>query len=177
MHNHDTFSASEHKSHFVVFCWSCNRRFTHVFQGCVLRMDISSRPWVGLLSRFPAFHYVTILTNLRNLSLRIAYRVYIWQVPPQLIKGGTSRKIDTRFRGFKWKFRNITFIPDGEFNERVFCNPHLSVALDDLANLASNLDKIGIVSNKGRIKAIIISELINFSLEYQWFIVFYVSQT
>ena len=77
----------------------------------------------GLLSQFPPFRYFTNFSSLSKHTLTVKYRVYIWQVSPQLSCGDTC-KIWMWFEESNMYFYMIENFTYGEINERSFSNPH-----------------------------------------------------
>ena len=91
---------------------------------CVLRMNgICIQGW-GLLSHFPPFRYFPNFSSLSKHTLAVRYRVYIWQVSPQLSCGDTCQ-IWMWFKESNMYFYKIENFAYEEINERSFSNPHL----------------------------------------------------
>ena len=85
-----------------------------------------TRNWAqgwGLLSQFPPFRYFPNFSSLSKHILTVAYRVYIWQVSPQLSCGDTCQ-ILMWFEESDMYFCKIENFAYGEINERSFSNPH-----------------------------------------------------
>ena len=77
----------------------------------------------GLLSQFSPFRYFPHFSLLSKQTLAIEYRVYIWQVSPQLSCGDTCQ-IWMWFRDSNRYFCKIENFAYGEISERSFSNPH-----------------------------------------------------
>ena len=77
----------------------------------------------GLLSQFSSFRYFPYFPLLSKQVLTIEYRVYIWQVSPQLSCGDTCQ-IWLWFRESSRYFCRIENCAYGEISERSFSNPH-----------------------------------------------------
>ena len=77
----------------------------------------------GLLSQFPPFCYCSNFSSLSKHTLAVKYRVYIWQVSPQLSCGDTCQ-IWMWFEESNMYFCKIKHFAYGEINERSFSNPH-----------------------------------------------------
>ena len=77
----------------------------------------------GLLSQFSPFRYFQHFPLLLKQTLAIEYRVYIWQVSPQLSCGDTCQ-ILMWFRESNRYFCKIEYFAYGEISERSFSNPH-----------------------------------------------------
>ena len=77
----------------------------------------------GLLSQFPPFRYFPKFSSLSKHTLTVKYRVYIWQVSPQLSCGDTCQ-IWMWFEESNMYFCEIENFAYGEINERSFSNPH-----------------------------------------------------
>ena len=77
----------------------------------------------GLLSQFPPFRYFPKFSALSKNTLTVKYRVYIWQVSPQLSCGDTCQ-IWMWFEKSNMYFCEIENFAYGEINERSFSNPH-----------------------------------------------------
>ena len=79
----------------------------------------------GLLSQFPPFRYFPKFSSLSKDTLAVKYRVYIWQVSPQLSCGDTCQ-IWMWFEESNMYFCEIENFAYGKINERSFSNPHPS---------------------------------------------------
>ena len=77
----------------------------------------------GLLSQFLPFRYFLNFSSLSKHTLAVKYRVYIWQVSPQLSCGDTCQ-IWMWFVESNIYFCKIEYFAYGEINERSFSNPH-----------------------------------------------------
>ena len=77
----------------------------------------------GLLNQFSPFRYFPHFPLLSKQTLAIEYRVYIWQVSPQLSCGDTCQ-IWMWFRESNRYFCKIENFAYGEISERSFSNPH-----------------------------------------------------
>ena len=77
----------------------------------------------GLLSQFPPFRYFPNFSSLSKHTLTVKYRIYIWQVSPQLSCGDTCQ-IWMWFDESNMYFCEIENFAYGEINERSFSNPH-----------------------------------------------------
>ena len=77
----------------------------------------------GLLSQFSPFRYFPKFSALSKHTLTVRYRVYIWQVSPQLSCGDTCQ-IWMWFEESNMYFCEIENFAYGEINERSFSNPH-----------------------------------------------------
>ena len=77
----------------------------------------------GLLSQFFPFRYFLNFSSLSKHTLAVKYRVYIWQVSPQLSCGDTCQ-IWMWFEESNMYFCKIEYFAYGEINERSFSNPH-----------------------------------------------------
>ena len=77
----------------------------------------------GLLSQFLPFRYFLNFSSLSKHTLAVKYRVYIWQVSPQLSCGDTCQ-IWMWFEESNMYFCKIEYFAYGEINERSFSNPH-----------------------------------------------------
>ena len=77
----------------------------------------------GLLSQFPPFRYFPNFSSLSKHTLTVTYRVYIWQVSPQLSCGDTCQ-ILMWFDESNMYFCKIENFAYGEIDERSFSNPH-----------------------------------------------------
>ena len=79
--------------------------------------------WWGLLSLFPPFRYFPKFSAFAKRTLTVRYRVYIWQVSPQLSCGGTCQ-IWMWFKESNIYFCEIENFAYEEINEQSFSNPH-----------------------------------------------------
>ena len=77
----------------------------------------------GLLSQFPPFRYFPNFSSLSKHTLTVEYRIYIWQVSPQLSCGDTCQ-IWMWFEESNMYFCETENFAYGEINERSFSNPH-----------------------------------------------------
>ena len=77
----------------------------------------------GLLSQFPPFCYFPKFSSLSKHTLTVKYRVYIWQVSPQLSCGDICQ-IWMWFEESNMNFCEIESFAYGEINEWSFSNPH-----------------------------------------------------
>ena len=77
----------------------------------------------GLLSQFPPFRYFPNFSSLSKHTLTVKYRIYIWQVSPQLSCGDTCQ-IWMWFVESNMYFCEIENFAYGEINERSFSNSH-----------------------------------------------------
>ena len=77
----------------------------------------------GLLSQFLTFRYFPNFSSLSKHTLAVKYRVWIWQVSPQLSCGDTCQ-IWMWFEESNMYFCKIENFAYGEINERSFSNPH-----------------------------------------------------
>ena len=77
----------------------------------------------GLLSQFPPFRYFPNFSSLSKHTFTVTYRVYIWQVSPQLSCGDTCQ-ILMWFDESNMYFCKIENFAYGEIDERSFSNPH-----------------------------------------------------
>ena len=77
----------------------------------------------GLLSQFPPFRYFSNSSALSKQTLAFEYRIYIWQVSPQLNCGDTCQ-IWMWFKESNMYFWHTENFAYGEINERSFSNPH-----------------------------------------------------
>ena len=82
----------------------------------------------GLLSQFPPFRYFPNFSSLSKHTLTVKYRIYIWQVSPQLSCGDTCQ-IWMWFDESNMYFCEIENFAYGEINERSFSNPHPRLAV------------------------------------------------
>ena len=78
----------------------------------------------GLLSQFPPFHYFPKFSSLPKHTLTVKYRIYIWQVSPQLSCGDTCQ-IWMWFKESNMYFCEIENFAyrSREINKRSFSNP------------------------------------------------------
>ena len=83
---------------------------------------VSNLGW-ELLSQFPPFRYFPNFSSLSKHTLAVEYRVYIWQVSPQLSCGDTCQ-IWMWFEESNMYFCKVENFDYGEINERSFSNPH-----------------------------------------------------
>ena len=88
-----------------------------------LHMYIPTVQGRGLLSQFPPFRYFPNFSSLSNHTLTAKYRIYIWQVSPQLSCGDTCQ-IWMWFDESNMYFCETENFACGEINERSFSNPH-----------------------------------------------------
>ena len=77
----------------------------------------------GLLSQFPPFRYFPKFSSLSKDTLAVKYRVYIWQVSPQLSCGDTCQ-MWMWFEESNMYICEIENFAYGEINEGSFSNPH-----------------------------------------------------
>ena len=77
----------------------------------------------GLLNQFPPFRYFPKFSSLSKHTLTVKYRVYIWQVSPQLSCGDTCQ-IWMWFKKSNMYFCEIENFAYRDINERSFSNPH-----------------------------------------------------
>ena len=91
------------------------------------RIFPANQGW-GLLNQFPPFRYFPNFSSLSKHTLAVTYRVYIWQVSPQLSCGDTCQ-ILMWFEESNMYFCKIWNFADGEINERSFSNPNPWVGL------------------------------------------------
>ena len=75
----------------------------------------------GLLSQFPPFRYFPNFSSLSKHTLTVKYRIYIWQVSPQLSCGDTCQ-IWMWFEESNMYFCESENFAYGEINERSFSN-------------------------------------------------------
>ena len=62
----------------------------HLLGDCITLCQEVGQGW-GLLSQFPSLRYFPNLSSLSKHTLPVKYRVYIWQVSPQLSCGDTCQ--------------------------------------------------------------------------------------
>ena len=93
-----------------------------------MRAWAKSLPGWGLLSQFSPFRYFPHFPLLSKQALTIEYRVYIWQVSPQLSCGDTCQ-IWMWFRESNRYFCQIENFAYGEISERSFSNPYPRTAM------------------------------------------------
>ena len=121
----------------TVYCLSCSTADQHVilnhshnkFAFCQnpyhwypIPIHLPGQGW-GLLSQFSPFCYFPHFLLLSKQVLAIEYRIYIWQVSPQLSCGDTCQ-IWMWFRESSRYFCKIENFAYGEISEQSFSNPH-----------------------------------------------------
>ena len=99
-----------------------NTSIINFWQGIVY----DTQGW-GLLSQFSPFRYFPKFSALSKHTLTVRYRVYIWQVLPQLSCWDTCQ-IWMWFEESNMYFCEIENFAYGEINEQSFSNPHPKLA-------------------------------------------------
>ena len=98
---------------------STEPRINDIVYSCITKQSRSG----GLLSQFPPFHYFPNFSSLSKHTLTVKYRIYIWQLSPQLSCGDTCQ-IWMWFEESNMYFCETENFAYGEINERSFSNPH-----------------------------------------------------
>ena len=89
-------------------------------------VEVGHLGW-GLLNQFPPLRYFPNFSSLSKHTLTVKYRIYIWQVSPQLSCGDTCQ-IWMWFDESNMYFCVTENFAYGKINERSFSNPHPSNA-------------------------------------------------
>ena len=90
----------------------------------ILQNEVNRFPLVN--GQFPPFRYFLNFSSLSKHTSTVKYRIYIWQVSPQLSCGDTCQ-IWMWFEESNMYFCEAENFAYGEINERSFSNPQMTL--------------------------------------------------